>query len=117
MKRLGFISLVLIVALMLVGVLSSCNKVISGTYYSGDKEQLKTYVEFEFSFSKIHISQVTLGNVSWETDASYKIKGDKIVIEIPEDASILATAYNGEFKFEQGDGYIKIGSHKYALDK
>ena len=53
--------------------------------------------------------------LAWETKASYSLNKDKtqITIELPEDAGIGAKTYSGEFSFEKGDDYIKIGVVKY----
>ena len=117
MKKALWLTAVILVVAMLMVSLASCAPTISGTYYSGDKKITNTYVEFKFSGSNVTISQITIGNVSWETTAMYSIEDDKITIEIPEDANILAKAYNGQFTLEQGEDYIKIGALKYTLDK
>ena len=113
-KRFSFLAL-LLVAVMLVSLLASCAPTIKGTYYLGDKKITKTYVQLEFKGSKVTISQITIGNVSWQTTAKYSIKDDMITIEIPEDANALAKVYNGTFTLEEGEDYIKIGAIEYQL--
>lgn len=116
-KILSLTSLVLVFA-MLAMSLVSCAPTISGTYYSGDKKLTKTYVEMEFSGSKVTITDYVVGSSIYEVEASYSIDGDKITIELPEDANELAKeVYDGEYSFEQGEDYIKIGVVEYKLDK
>lgn len=115
MKKVISLTAVILVVAMLAMSLVSCAPTISGTYYSGDKKITKTYLELDFSGSEVTISQITIGAVTWETTASYSIDGDKITIEVPDDANILAKAYNGEFTLEEGEDYIKIGAIKYTL--
>lgn len=117
MKKILSLTAVILVVAMLAMSLVSCAPTISGTYYSGDKTLTKTYIELDFSGSEVTISQITVGSVTWETTASYSIAEDKITIEVPEDANILAKAYNGEFTLEEGEDYIKIGAIKYTLSE
>jgi uncharacterized lipoprotein YehR (DUF1307 family) len=113
-KTLSLTAAILVVAILALSLVS-CAPTLSGTYYLGDKKITKTYVELAFSGSKVKISQITVGSVSWETTATYSINEDKITIEIPEDANVLAQAYDGEFTLEEGEDYIKIGALKYTL--
>ncbi len=115
MKKFLSLTAVILVVAMLAMTLASCAPTLSGTYYSGDKKITKTYLELTFKGSKVTIAQYTLGSLTWETEATYSIKDDKITIEIPEDANVLAKAYNGEFSLEEGEDYVKIGLIKYTL--
>ena len=117
MKRIFSAVAFIVLAAVLCMCLSSCSPRISGTYYLGDKEYSNTYVEMDFGATKVTISQITLGKVSWQTKASYSIKDDMITIVIPDDANALAKVYNGKFTLEQGEDYIKIGAFEYQLSK
>ena len=117
MKNILRSTSLVIVAVMLVSCLVSCAPTLSGCYYAGDKAITNTYIELDFSSSEVTISQITLGKTSWQTTAEYSIEDDKIVIDVPDDANILAKGYDGEFVLEEGEDYIKIGSVVYELSK
>ena len=106
---------VIAVVLVLAALLASCSPKISGSYYSGDKNASKSYVEFDFSSKNVHISMYAMGIAIWQTDAEYTLNDDKtkITITVPDDAAESAKAYSGEFSFEEAEDYIKIGLIKY----
>lgn len=116
MKRVfSTVALVLVLAIFAT-VFASCAPTISGTYYQGDKKITKTYVEFSFSGKNVTIKSFVLGEALWETKATYSLNKEKtqITIEVSDDAKDSAKAYSGEFSFEEGEDYIKIGIIKYS---
>ena len=113
MKRI--LSLILAVAVLATMCLTfaSCGK-LSGTYKNNGIFGLAA-TELTFKGNKITIE---MGGVTAE--GTYKIKDDKITIEITDENEDEATwsdilkIFNGEHDFEKGDDYIKIGGTKYT---
>ena len=116
MKKLTKVLALTVVAAMLCLVLASCGG-LSGTYKNNGFLGFGA-TELTFKGSKITI---TMGDV--EAEGTYKIDGDKITIEFPDEnesdftGSDLFMLLNGEHDFEKGDGYIKIGGTKYTAVK
>lgn len=99
--------LALVMALVVVtGVLASCSS-ISGTY--GTDEILGSGATYTFKGSKVTITTKILG-FEKSFEGSYKIKDGMITFTFENSE---ADEYSGEFSFEKGDGYIKIGGVKY----
>ena len=113
-KVISLVAAMLIVA-SLVLTLASCAPKISGTYYSGDRDLTQTYVQFKFSGSKVTIESFAAGVKVLDCDGTYTLNDDKtqITIEIEDNSNDAAKSYSGDFSFEQGDDYIKIGIIKY----
>ena len=112
-----FFSAVAIIFL-LASLLASCSPKVSGTYYSGDKENTGSYVEFDFSFKKVHISMYAAGKVIWQVEADYVINDEKtqITISVPSESPESAKVYSGDYSYEEAEDYIKIGLIKYYKD-
>ena len=115
MKRFTKVLALAVVLSMTCLLLASCG--ISGTYKSSGLFGAGA-TELTFKGNK-----VTIEKLGMEVEAKYKVKGDKITIEVmdedEEGASWddLLKAFNGEHDFEKGDDYIKIGSTKYTKEK
>ncbi|MBE6543263.1 MAG: hypothetical protein E7675_02580 [Ruminococcaceae bacterium] len=116
MKRVFSVAALVLVFAVMATVFASCAPTISGTYYQGDKSVTKTYTEFSFSGKNVTIKSYVLGTAVWETEATYSLDKEKtkITIEVPDSAKDGAKAYSGEFSFEEGEDYIKIGVLKYT---
>ncbi len=114
MKRFTKVLALAMVLAMTCLLLASCG--ISGTYKSSGFLGLGA-TELTFKGNK-----VTIETLGLEAEATYKIKGDKIIIDVideEEDAASwddLLKAFDGEHDFEKGDDYIKIGGTKYEKD-
>ena len=102
MKVLALVMAVVVVT----GVLASCSS-ISGTYGTG--EVLGSGATYEFKGSKVIITTKIFG-FEKSFEGKYKIKGDTITFTFGDSE---VDEYAGEFSFEKGDGYIKIGGVKY----
>ena len=103
------IAIVLVIS-TLACVFASCGKTISGTYSA---EVAGTGAVFEFKGSKVSITLKVLGFSGDAVEGKYEINDDKITFTFESDDSDVKK-YNGEFSFEKGDGYIKIGGVKYT---
>ena len=117
MKRILSIVLALAVLATMCLAFASCGK-LSGTYKNNGFLGFAA-TELTFKGNKITIE---MGSVTAE--GTYKIKDNKITIEIEdenEDAaswSDILKIFNGEHDFEKGDDYIEIADRKYnKVDK
>lgn len=103
------IALALVIA-TLACVFASCGKTISGTYSA---EAFGTGVVYEFKGSKVFITLKVVGFSGEAVEGKYEINDDKITFTFESDDSDV-NKYNGEFSFEKGEDYIKIGGVKYT---
>jgi len=103
------IAAVAVLVVMLACSLVACGG-LSGTYSSG--ELLGSGVSYTFKGSKVTIDVSLLGSVT-SFEGKYSIDGDKITFTFEDDD---AEKYSGEFAFEKGDDYVKIGLAKYEKE-
>jgi len=110
MKRI--LSVVLAVAVLAALCLTFASCGLSGTYKNNGLFGLGA-TELTFKGSKVIVE---MGGV--EAEGTYKIKDDKITIELENDGNLgwddLLKVFNGTHDFEKGKDYIKIGSTKYT---
>ena len=106
MKKTLKIAAVVMAVLMVTLALASCGKTLSGTYAA---EVFGTGVSYEFSGKNVEISLTVAGATVASAEGTYKIDGDKITFEFDSDKDDVKK-YSGEFAFEEGDDYIKIGT-------
>ena len=108
-----------LVAVMLVTMLASCGKKLSGSYEAEiDIVVAKYTATYTFSGSKVDIAKKTttiLGTSNTvELTGEYEITetddGMEITIELEDDDDQIKS---GTFTFEEGEDYIKIGLAKY----
>ena len=97
MKKAARILSVLLVFSMLLIVLSSCGKRLSGTYSA---TIVGTGVEYKFSGSKVKITVKALGTVLGESEGKYSIKDDKITFEFEDKDDEDVKEYNGTCTYE-----------------
>lgn len=109
MKKTVRILAVAMALLMVTLVFASCGKTLKGTYSA---EVLSSGVELEFSGKNVTITAKALGAEVASTEATYKIKDDKITITVESDDEELKDL-NGTFDFEETDDGIKIGAVEY----
>ncbi len=117
MKKTMRILSVIMAVLMLCLALASCGKKLSGKYSA---DVLGTGTTLTFKGSDVKIAITVLGNEVASTDATYKIKDDKISFDVVDEEEIentlakkVISALEEEVAFEEGDDYIKIGNVKY----
>ena len=118
MKKTLRIVAIVMVAVMLCLCLSSCTKLLSGEYYTGDKSVTKTYTTYTFKGNRFVVESYLLGNkVGDESfEGKYEIKGDEIIFTY-EDSKGEKQTTTKTFK-ELEDGSIKIGMVTYKkVDK
>lgn len=112
MKRILSIALAVAVLATMCLTFASCGK-LSGTYKNNGFLGLAA-TELTFKGNK-----VTIEVNGVEAEGTYKIKDDKITIEIADENEDEATwsdilkIFNGEHDFEKGDDYIEIAGRKY----
>ena len=120
MKRIISTILVCVLLLGCVMTLTSCGKMLSGTY-SAKTELMGQSVETSYTFkgNKVtaEVKATILGNVETETqEGKYSIEDGEITFTFEEDGKEETQTYT----FEQGevDGvkYIKIAGVKYTKD-
>ena len=106
----------LLVAVLLVGcvfALASCGKRLSGKYELDAVVASKTY---EFKGKNVTITYEAFGQDA-TIEGTYSIaendEGDLEITFTFADDEEGADEYEGTFKFEEGDGYIKIAGVKY----
>ena len=104
-KSVMRISVLALVAVILTVTLASCGG-LSGTYES---KVLGQGVSYTFKGNKVIIDVTVLVTLTFE--GTYKIKDDKITIEIDSDSEDAAK-YSGTHSFTKGDGYITIDGVK-----
>ena len=100
------ITAVALLVTMLVCTLASCGG-LSGTYST---EVFGSGASYTFKGSKVTIDVKALGSVVATFEGKYKVDGDKITFTFEDED---AKEYSGEFTFEKGDDYVKIGLIKY----
>ena len=106
MKKSIRIMAVVMALLMVTLVFVSCGKTLKGTYAA---EVLGTGVELTFEGKNVTITLKVLGMEAGSATGTYKIKDDKITLTFDSDNDKVE-AYDGTFDFEEGEGYIKIGT-------
>ncbi len=106
MKKISLrITALTLVMLILSISLVSCGG-LSGKY---EASILGTGTAYTFKGSKVTVDFMVLG-MSKSVEGKYKIKGDKITFTFDDEEG---EKYAGEFNFEKGDEYIKIGIVEY----
>lgn len=113
MTRTVKIVAVAMVAVMLCLCLASCGKTLSGEYYFGDKDIIKTYTTYTFKGSNVTVEAYVLG-VKTDTESfegKYAIKDNEITFTYKDSAGQEKTLTQAFEELE--DGSIKIGLITY----
>ena len=106
MKKATKILAMVMAAAILCCVLVSCGNTLKGSYKS---EGLVTETTYTFDGDSVKFVK-GVGALAVTLEGTYEIKDDKITLTFTEGAD-----YSGEFDFEKGNDYIKIGKTTYTL--
>ena len=121
MKK-NFIRVIAVVLMLaaLCTVFASCGKTLSGKYTNDDLNiGIYSYkVTYNFSGSKVTVTKTSSGIISGSNTNTYEGKYE--IAENDNGMEITFTFENadddvksGTYKFEEGEGYIKIGGIQY----
>ena len=107
-------ALIIFVCIMLCFCVISCSRKddkLEGTYAS---VQIGTGATFTFDGDIVTITYMSAGVEVYTVEGMYEIYKDSITITLTGEDYEQGNIFSGAHTFEEGDGYIVIGSTRYT---